>query len=229
MATDAPEDRTEAEGNGSESEPFVSESLALGDGGFEAVEPEDCESEDCGSVDCGSEDFEPEDREIAREIAAAAELDRSIEADLSLVPDGPSALQVEPTVLDPAEVRALLGGLTALLRSAEATGDSPVDSPGDSPGDSLVEGYSVVGYAVAEQAERFKSDRSEYEPDAKTNRRDRRYSQLSPFAWLFPDDAGIGRSARHQQSHHLRTRRRPGKKAGAPSGQTQGSLFGDHG
>ena len=180
-----------------------------------------------------SEDTETEDPEseaaVERDIAAAAELERSIESDPSLMPVGRSSLQVESTVLDPEEVQALLGGLTALLRSAEATGDFPA------------EGHPLAGSAraIAEfgVADRWSSDRfgerphsegNEHEPDAKTNRRDRRYSQLSPFAWLFPDDAGIGRSARHQQSHHLRARGRTRKKASSPPGQAQGSLFGNH-
>src|SRR5262245_2376435 len=38
-----------------------------------------------------------------------------------------------------------------------------------------------------------------HEPDTAATRRDRGHPQLSPFAWLFPDHAGTGRPARHQQ------------------------------
>ena len=183
MATDAPADRPRNADRAFEREPHE-------------IEPDQYEPSG----------HEP-DEEVRRDLTAAAELEQAIESDPSLVPVGPSRLQVESTVLDAEEVEALLGGLTALLRSAEATGDFPA------------EGHPLTLSRI---------QRSEHESDAKTDRRDRRYSQLSPFAWLFPDDAGIGRSARHQQSHHLRARRRVGKKAGAPSGQAQGSLFGDH-
>ena len=162
------------------------------------------------------------------DVYATEDVEQAIEADLSLVPIGRSALQVEPTVLDPAEVDALLGGLTALLRSAEATGDFPADA-GQGPAHAMQAGLlPELSQSGQLQSKRPAVERSEHEPYAQTNRRDRRYSQLSPFAWLFPDDAGIGRSARHQQSHHLRARRRTGKKASAPTGQAQGSLFGDH-
>src|SRR5256885_17180278 len=43
------------------------------------------------------------------------EVERLVEDDLSLVPAAPSALLVEPSVLDPEEVRALLADLGALL------------------------------------------------------------------------------------------------------------------
>src|SRR5439155_4674107 len=52
--------------------------------------------------------------------------------------------------------------------------------------------------------------------------------QLSTLAWLFPHHAGAGRSARHQQGHHLRARRGTGKKTRPASRQAQGSLFGNH-
>src|SRR5215203_4799066 len=46
------------------------------------------------------------------------QVERLVEADPSLVPGGPSALLVEPSVLDPEEVRALLVDLHALLAGA---------------------------------------------------------------------------------------------------------------
>src|SRR5678816_4697518 len=45
-------------------------------------------------------------------------VERLVENDPSLVPGGPSALLVEPSVLDPEEVRALLVDLHALLAGA---------------------------------------------------------------------------------------------------------------
>src|SRR5215203_3964332 len=46
------------------------------------------------------------------------QVERLVENDPSLVPGGPSALLVEPSVLDPEEVRALLIDLHALLAGA---------------------------------------------------------------------------------------------------------------
>src|SRR5204862_5721906 len=46
------------------------------------------------------------------------EVEQLVELDLSLVPDRPSALLVEPSVLDPEEVRALLADLGSLLAGA---------------------------------------------------------------------------------------------------------------
>src|SRR4051812_18275764 len=46
------------------------------------------------------------------------QVERLVENDPSLVPAGPSALLVEPSVLDPEEVRALLVDLHALLAGA---------------------------------------------------------------------------------------------------------------
>src|SRR5688500_13512311 len=42
-------------------------------------------------------------------------VERQLESDPALVPSGPSALLVEPSVLEPEEVAALLSGLGALL------------------------------------------------------------------------------------------------------------------
>ena len=50
--------------------------------------------------------------------AGSADIERLVESDPSLVPSGPSALLVEPSVLDPEEVRALLTDLNALLTGA---------------------------------------------------------------------------------------------------------------
>ena len=50
------------------------------------------------------------------------ELERAIEDDPSLAPGAPSALLVEPAVLDPLEVEALLSDLAPLLAAAAATG-----------------------------------------------------------------------------------------------------------
>src|SRR5947208_7686019 len=47
------------------------------------------------------------------------QVEQWVESDPSLVPDRPSALLVEPSVLDPAEVQALLADLGALLSGAE--------------------------------------------------------------------------------------------------------------
>src|SRR4051812_36886228 len=46
------------------------------------------------------------------------QVEQWVETDPSLVPDAPSTLLVEPSVLDPAEVRALLSDLSALLAGA---------------------------------------------------------------------------------------------------------------
>src|SRR5882757_8432202 len=69
---------------------------------------------------------------------ATDDVERLVENDLSLVPSGASRLLVEPAVLDPEEVQALLGGLTALLRSAEATGDFPAEGSPHDLADQLV-------------------------------------------------------------------------------------------
>jgi len=73
-------------------------------------------------------------------------------------------------------------------------------------------------------------DRKEsvYEFDASPIGRCGRDSKLSPFAWLFPDNAGTGGPARNQQGHHLRARWGARKKARHSTRQAQGSLFGDH-
>jgi hypothetical protein len=132
-----------------------------------------------------------------------AELEADLENDPALVPAGASALLVAPAVLDPQEVEALLSGLHALLEDS-----------------------SAAAAANALAVEQHKD--SGYEPDSQAVGCDRRHSQFQALAWLFPNHAGTGRSARHQQGHHLRARERPGKKTRAAARSPQGSLFGDH-
>src|SRR3954470_16028759 len=135
------------------------------------------------------------------EQAAVDLCDEAFESDPALVPAGSSALLVAPAVLDPQEVEALLSGLHSLLKESSA--------------------------AAAANALATDLQKDGYEPDSAATGCDRRHSQFPSLAWLFPNHAGIGRSARHQQSNHLRARQRPGKKAGPPPRPSQGSLFGD--
>src|SRR4051812_44424698 len=128
------------------------------------------------------------------------EIERQIEDDPTLIPRRPSVLLVEPSVLDRAELEALLLDLGPLLAAA-MHGDPLISS---------TEGAS-------------------YEPHPASVGCDRRYSKLSPFAWLFTDHAGAGRPAGDQQGHHLRARGGTRKKARATPRQTQGSLFGNRG
>src|SRR5688500_16018344 len=53
------------------------------------------------------------------------QVERMVEHDPSLAPTGPSALLVEPAVLEPAEVRALLADLNALLAGAALSAGLP--------------------------------------------------------------------------------------------------------
>src|SRR5258708_91569 len=132
------------------------------------------------------------------------QVERLVEEDPTLAPTGPSVLMVEDLVLEPEELQALLDGLAAQFAETEGL-------PGWDPwSDGLLTGFNGVSH----------------ESDPATVGRAGRHSKLSPLAWLFPDHAGVGRSARHQQGHHLRARRRAGKKARPPAGQAQGSLFG---
>jgi len=48
----------------------------------------------------------------------AEDIERLVETDPSLVPTRPTAMLVEPSVLDPQEVHALLADLSTLLQSA---------------------------------------------------------------------------------------------------------------
>src|SRR5665213_364185 len=129
-----------------------------------------------------------------------SQIEQWVENDPSLAPLGPSAFLVEPSVLDPAEVAALLADLPALLASMNDEPDFP--SPLTLP------------------------EGSDHEPDASATGRGFRHSQLSISAWLFPDHAGAGRPAGHQQGHDIRARRGAGKKTRPAPRQAQGSLFG---
>src|SRR4051812_33600294 len=133
---------------------------------------------------------------------AGDESEEAFENDPALIPAGASALLVAPAVLDPQEVEALLSGLTLMLEETSA--------------------------AAAANALATDLQKDGYEPDASATGCDRRHSQFPSLAWLFPNHAGIGRSARHQQSNHLRARQRTGKKTGLAPRPSQGSLFGDH-
>jgi hypothetical protein len=140
-----------------------------------------------------------------------------VENDPTLVPTGPSVLQVDDAVLEPAEIDALLRGLASQLEeAATAAGVTATDQAAGMPTSA---DQSTSG-SYREGASR--------ESDPSPARRSGGYSKLSPLAWLFADHAGVGRPARDKQGHHLRARRRFGKKAGAAPRQAQGSLFGDH-
>src|SRR3954471_22558152 len=110
---------------------------------------------------------------------AEAALESAMEANAALVPAGASPLLVARAVLDPQEVEALLSGLHSLLEESSA---------------------AAAANAIA--VEQTKD--TGYEPDPASTGCDRRHPQFPSLAWLFPNHAGIGRSARHQQGHHLR-------------------------
>jgi hypothetical protein len=133
----------------------------------------------------------------------ATEIEELVEADSALAPIGLSPLMVEPVLLDPREVAALLDNLVPMLEASANI--AAIDAATDSGG----------------------SEGVEYESDPQASGRSGGHSKLSPFAWLFSDYAGAGRSARHQQGHYLRARRGFGKKARPSPQQAQGSLFGD--
>src|SRR5215208_7099752 len=154
------------------------------------------------SVD-GSIEGSVEVIDAAEDAGEQGELESAIESDPALVPASASALLVAPAVLDPQEVEALLSGLHSLLEET-----------------------SAAAAANASAVEQHKD--SVYESDSPATGCDRRHSQFPSLAWLFPNHAGTGRSARHQQGHHLRARERPGKKARPAPRSPQGSLFGDH-
>jgi len=116
-------------------------------------------------------------------------IELSVENDLSLVPTGPSALLVEPAVLDEQEVQALLCGLSQALQTAADAAAT-----------------AIIAAAHPQDAGAFDQEHS-YESHSPATRRDRGYSKLSPLAWLFADDAGAGGSAGHKQGDHLRARR----------------------
>src|SRR3954467_2944521 len=145
---------------------------------------------------------ESQTTEQAAEQAALELCDEEFESDPALIPQGSSALLVAPAVLDPQEVEALLSGLHSLLEESSA--------------------------AAAQNALATDLQKDGYESDPAATGCDRRHSQFPSLAWLFPNHAGVGRSARHQQGHHLRARERPGKKARPAPRSPQGSLFGDN-
>jgi hypothetical protein len=162
-------------------------------------------------------------------IDSAEEIERQIEADPTLVPQAASALLVEPSVLDQAELEALLADLGPELAAAiersmidEAAaldvGAPNVDT--DTDADADADADTDTGRSLDLQG-------ASYEPYSSPTGRDRRHSKLSPFAWLFADHAGAGRPTGNQQGDHLRARRSAGKKARPAPRQTQGSLFGN--
>src|SRR5438874_5750023 len=138
-------------------------------------------------------------RRESEQIETTEQIELLVESDPSLVPNRASALLVEPSVLDQAELEALLLGLGPELLAAMNADLSAVRT---------VEGASDEPYPSA-------------------TGRDCRHSKLSPFAWLFADHAGAGGSVGDQQGDHLRARRSAGKKARPAPRQTQGSLFGN--
>src|SRR4051812_38589832 len=193
------------------------------------------------------------------------QVEQWVESDPSLVPDGPSSLLVEPSVLDPAEVQALLADLHALLADAAigtrarrvARGplhdladslfgaaemvSGTVDNVSSTASRTVSSAPGFVGTSAPPSGTAYDAlpgparaapgepcQEPPYEPHAAPVGRDRRDSKLSPLARLFADDAGAGGPAGHQQGHHLRARRRPGKEARPAPRQAQGSLFGDH-
>src|SRR4051812_25057937 len=127
----------------------------------------------------------------------ADEIERLIETDLTLVPKRSSAMLVEPSVLDPQEVQALLADLGALLQAAAVEAATVVAA--GAHGSAHASTHVTGGPAQ----QNFEGAR--YESHASAVGRHRRDSKLSPLAWLFPDHAGAGRPARNEQGHHLRT------------------------
>src|SRR5688572_8862485 len=112
-------------------------------------------------------------------------------------------LENDPALV-PVSASALLGGLHSLLEETSAAA-------------------GVNALATA-----FEIQKDGYEPDAPATGCNRSDSKFPSLAWLFPNHAGAGRSARHQQGHHLRARQCAGKKARPAARPSQGSLFGDH-
>src|SRR5688500_10033467 len=174
--------------------------------------------------------------------ADADDVEAWVENDPLLVHTGPSRLLVRATVLEPQEVAALLDGLSPLLErdgnqggddanadDAEAADDRDCD-PEDADrrdGDRQDLDRQRADRQLDVRTHTF-SEGPTHEPHPAADRRDRRDSKLPALAWLFPDHAGAGRPARHEQGDDLRARRRPGKKARPAPRQAQGSLFGNH-
>src|SRR3954471_12213482 len=90
-------------------------------------------------------------------------IELSVENDLSLVPTGPSALLVEPAVLDEQEVQALLCGLSQALQTAADAAAT-----------------AIIAAAHPQDAGAFDQEHS-YESHSPATRRDRGYSKLSPL------------------------------------------------
>jgi hypothetical protein len=187
----------------------------------------DCQP-DRPAVPAPAPDAQENPADVAESPVADGEpaLEQWIETDPSLAPTGPSALLVQERVLEPDEVDALLEGLSTLLADADAASANSGAAFGKVAG--AVTGALSHAAALFERRERqeFGKEHS-HEPHSTPGRRHGGDPKLSPSAWLFADDAGIGRSTRHQQSHHLRAHRSAGKKAAPPSRQAQGSLFGN--
>src|SRR5690242_19311088 len=86
-------------------------------------------------VAMGKEPRRPSDSTAVLELGARARateraaVEALVEADASLVPHAPSALLVEPAVLEPAEVAALLADLENSLDRAAGAGTSTMVSP----------------------------------------------------------------------------------------------------
>src|SRR5258705_6090266 len=117
----------------------------------------------------------------AKRTDADAEIERLIETDPALVPTGASQFVVAARLLEDEELAALLQGLAPLL-----DGDDPftVEQTGTDSSNSEAES------ALSEE---------DHEPHTAPTGCTRRHPQLSPLAWLFPNHAGAGRPARHQQ------------------------------
>jgi hypothetical protein len=182
----------------------------------------------------GREDATGGESDTARENAVReiAEVEELVEADAALVPVGISPLMVEPVLLDPREVAALLDNLVPMLEASanlaamevamEAAMEGAMgDAMQVAAGSAETSGGEGGGIDVA------RLEGVVYESDAQAGRRGRGHSKLPALAWLFSDYAGAGRSARHQQGHYFRARRGFGKKARPSPQQTQSSLFGD--
>src|SRR5437762_3719272 len=142
------------------------------------------------------------ERRPGEAVETTEQIELLVESDPSLVPHRPSTLLVEPSVLDQAELEALLIGLGPELLAA------------------MNQELSSIG-----AAQHIETLGASHEPHPSATGRDCRHSKLSPFAWLFADHAGVGGSAGNQQGDHLRARRGTGKKARPAPRQTQGSLF----
>jgi hypothetical protein len=143
--------------------------------------------------------------------SAEAEIERLIETDPALVPNGPSQFVVSARLLEDEELAALLEGLSPLL-----DGDDPL----------VAKDLGAVDSGSNGEAHDASSE-VDHEPYPTPTGCGRRHPELSPLAWLFPNHAGAGRPARHQQGHDLRARRGAGKKARSAPRQAQGSLFGN--